>query len=308
MIDPSECKRRFAGVYSALFTAYDDQGNVSPDRIRRLIDFQVDRGLRGAFITGSTGEGLLLTDEERKKVAETAVAALKGRGLSIVHVGHTSTQAAVELARHAESIGADMVSSVPPIYYPVGPEGVLLHYRRIAEGVRLPVLVYNIPATTGVTFSDELWLKLFEIPNVAGMKYTGSDLFYMRNILELLGPRALVLSGSDEMFLPALVMGCDGSIGTTQNVAPEWFVRIRESFLAGDVETAQRLQFEVNRFIKFWLGHGRMAAIKAAAATRGLPVGGVRPPLPPGTPEDLAAVEQFARGWFASVPGAVVQS
>lgn len=90
MIDPSECKRRFAGVYSALFTAYDDQGNVSPERIRRLIDFQLDRGLRGAFITGSTGEGLLLTDEERKRVAETAVAALNGRGLSIVHVGHYS--------------------------------------------------------------------------------------------------------------------------------------------------------------------------------------------------------------------------
>jgi N-acetylneuraminate lyase len=179
---------------------------------------------------------------------------------------------------------------------------VLLHYRQIAEGVELPVLVYNIPATTGVTFSDELWLKLFEIPNVVGMKYTAHDLFTMRNTIELLGQRALVFSGSDEMFLPALVMGCDGSIGTTQNVAPEWFVRIHESFLAGDIETARRLQFEMNRFIKFWLGHGRMAGIKAAAAARGVPVGGVRPPLPPGTPEDLAAVEQFAHGLFAKVP------
>ncbi len=112
-MDAHECKARFAGVYSALFTAYDEQGNVSPDRLRRLIDFQLERGLRGAFITGSTGEGLLLTDEERKRVAETAVAALEGRGLSIVHVGHTSTRSAVELARHAQSIGADMISSVP---------------------------------------------------------------------------------------------------------------------------------------------------------------------------------------------------
>lgn len=298
-IDRPDCKRRFAGVYSALFTAYDEQGEVSPERIRRLIDFQLERGLHGAFITGSTGEGFLLADEERKRVVETAVAALKGRGKSIVHVGHTSTKVAADLARHAESVGADMVCSVPPIYYPVGPEGILLHYRTIAESVSLPVLVYNIPSLVGVSLSDDLWLRLFEIPNVVGMKYTAADLFYMRNVIELLGEQALVFSGSDEMGLPALVMGCDGSIGTTQNVAPEWFVKIREAFLRGDLPTAQRLQFEVNRFIKFWLAHGRAAAVKAAAAVRGVPVGSVRPPLVPCSPQDLAAVEQYAREFFA---------
>ena len=302
MMDASEIKRRFSGVYSALFTAYDDQGKVSLERLGRLIDFQLARGLRGAFITGSTGEGLLLSDEERKQVAEAAVTAIGDRGRSIVHVGHTSTGAAVALARHAESIGADMVSSVPPIYYPVGPEGVLLHYRQIAESVSLPVLVYNIPAATGVSFSDEMWLKLFEIPNIIGMKYTAADMFYMRNVIELLGQRALVLSGSDEMFLPALVMGCDGSIGTTQNVAPEWFVRIRESYLAGDLKTAQELQFEVNRFIKCFLTHGRMSGVKATAALRGVPVGEVRPPLPPASPRDLAALEKVARELFARAP------
>lgn len=298
-IDRSDCKRRFAGVYSALFTAYDEQGEVSAERMRALIDFQLERGLSGAFITGSTGEGLLLDDSERKRVVEIAVAALKGRGLSIVHVGHTSTKVAAELARHAESVGADMVCSVPPIYYPVGPEGVLLHYRTIAESVSLPVLVYSIPAVVGVNLSDDLWLRLFEIPNVVGMKYTAADLFYMRNVMELLGEQALVFSGSDEMGLPAMVMGCDGSIGTTQNVAPEWFVKIREAFLSGDLATAQRLQFEINRFIKFWLEHGRADAVKSVAALRGVPVGGVRPPLVPCSPENRAAVEKYAREFFA---------
>jgi N-acetylneuraminate lyase len=298
-MDRAEIKRRFAGVYSALFTAYDDDGNVSPERIRRLIEFQLQRGLTGAFITGSSGEGFLQSDDERKLVAETAVAALKGRGVSIVHVGHTATKVSVELAKHAERIGADMVGSVPPIYYPVGPEGILLHYRRIAESVSLPVLVYNIPAATGVTLSDDVWMKLLELPNVVGMKYTASDLYSMRNIIEMLGERALVLSGSDELSLPALVMGCDGSIGTTQNVAPEWFVKIRAAFLSGDLQTARQLQFEVNRLIKCWISHGRLAGIKAAAAARGVPVGGVRPPLPPITPQDRAAMERFAREFFA---------
>lgn len=297
-IDRSESKHRYSGVYSALFTAYDDQGNVSAERMERLIEFQMGSGLKGCFITGSTGEGFLLTDGERKQVAQTAVTALKGRGTSIVHVGHTSTKVAIELAQHAESIGADMISSVPPIYYPVGPEGIMLHYRQIAESVSLPVLVYNIPGATGTVLSDDLWLELFQIPNMIGMKYTGADLYYMRNMIELLGEQALVLAGSDEMFLPSLVMGCDGSIGSTQNVAPEWFVRIREAFLAGDIKTAQRLQFEVNRFIKFWLGHGKNAGLKAACAARGYPVGSVRAPMPPASTKDIAAMEEFVRQFF----------
>jgi len=301
-MDKSACKEAFSGVYSALFTAYDDEGKVSPERLRALIEFQLERGLRGAFITGSTGEGLLLSMDERKLVAETAVAALKGRGISIVHVGHLATDGAVELARHAESIGADMVGTIPPIYYPVGNEGVLQYYRTIAESVSLPVLIYNIPDKTGVTLTDELWLELFAVDNLIGMKYTGSDLYYMRNIIELLEGKALVLSGSDELCLPALTMGADGSIGTTQNIAPEWFVKIRELFLTGDIHQARELQYEVNRLIKYWLAHGRLAGCKATAAVRGVPVGGVRAPLPPLTEEEGAAMTEFAREFFG-VPG-----
>lgn len=300
MIDRLEAKRRFAGVYSALFTAYDDLGNISPARMEKLIDFQLERGLHGCFITGSTGEGFLLSDDERRQVAQTAVNSLKGRAVSIVHVGHTSTKVAVELARHAESIGADMISSVPPLYYPVGADGLMLHYRQIAESVTIPVLIYNIPAATGVTVSDKLWLELFEIPNIIGMKYTATDLFYMRNIIELLGERALVLAGADEMFLPALTMGCDGCIGSTQNVAPEWFLGIREAFQNGDIKTAQRLQFEINRFIKCWLMNGKNAGLKAAAAVRGCPIGSVRPPMLPATPQEIVAIESFAKEFFAS--------
>lgn len=299
---PTELKQKFSGVYSALFTAYNEEGKLDPDRQRALIDFQMERGLRGAFITGSTGEGLLLSDDERKLVAETAVEALRGRGVSIVHVGHVSTDAAVELARHAESVGADMVGTIPPIYYPVGDEGVFLHYRMIAESVSVPVLIYNIPDRTGVTLGDELWVRLFEIDNIVGMKYTATDLFYMRNIIEMLEGKALVLSGADEMNLPALTMGADGSIGTTQNIAPEWFVKIRELFLAGDIHAARELQYEVNRLIKFWLSQGRLAACKATASVRGVPVGGVRAPLPSMSADEVDAMERYAREFFAEGP------
>jgi len=295
-------KQAFTGVYSALFTAYDEAGRVNPEGIRQLLDFQLARGTRGAFVTGSSGEGFLLSVDERKLVAETALEVLRGRGIAIVHVGHTSTQVAVELAQHAEAAGADMIGSVPPIYYPVGNAGVLAHYQALCESVAVPVLIYNIPANTGVTLSDKLWLDLFAMDNLIGMKYTGSDFHYMRTIIELLEGKALVLSGSDQLFYPALTMGAEGCIGTTQNVAPEWFVSIYRAFLAGDHARASELQHAVCRLVRTWVDHGWLPACKALADLRGIPLGGARVPIPPVLPEELALVTDFAQGFFANPP------
>lgn len=299
-MNPAEIREKFAGIYSALFTTYDEKGQMDSARLRDLIDFQLERGLRGAFIAGSTGEGLLLSEEERKVVAATAVDTLKGRGISIVHVGHMSTATACELARHAESVGADMVATLPPLYYAASTEDVVRHYQTIAASVSLPVLVYDISIRTGVRFTDEMWGRLFAIDNIVGMKYTGNDFYYLRNVIELLDGEALVLSGSDPLFLPALTMGVDGAIGTTENIAPEWFVKIQDRFAAGDIHQARELQYELNRLIKFWLAHGDLSAAKALASLRGVPAGDVRAPLAPLSPENEEALRAFAGRFFTS--------
>ena len=269
-----------------MVTPFDAEGRVDEDVLRNLIDWHLEAGVRGFFVCGSTGEGLLLSTEERKRVAEVVVDHLSGRGLCIVHVGHPSSEESARLARHAEEIGADAVSSVPPIYYRVDLEGVLLHYRTIAEATSLPLLVYNIPATTGVRLTAEEMKRIFEIPSVVGMKYTDADYFEMRNILDLVDGQAIVLAGRDELFLPALTMGAGGSIGTTQNIFPELFVGVHRAFLAGDWKKAQELQLKASRAVRVLLGYGSLDAWKAVLRFKGFPVGHPRPPLRPVSPED----------------------
>ncbi len=286
------CWKRFRGVYPALITPFDDGGRVDEDVLRALVDWHLEAGVRGFFVCGSTGEGLLLSTEERRRVAEVVVEHLRGRGLCIVHVGHPSSEEAARLARHAEEIGADAVSSVPPIYYLVDLEGILLHYRTIAEATSLPLLVYNIPATTGVRLTADEMKRVFEIPSVIGMKYTDADYFEMRNILDLVDGQAIVLAGRDELFLPALTMGAGGSIGATQNIFPELFVGIYTAFLDGDWQKAQDLQLKASRAVRVLLGYGGLDAWKAVLRFRGFRVGRSRPPLRPVSKEEEEGIRR----------------
>jgi len=269
---------KFKGVYPALVTPYDRKGRVDEEVLRSLVDWHLEAGVRGFFVCGTTGEGLLLTTEERRRVAEVVAEHLDGRGVCIVHVGHPSSEESARLARHAQEVGADAVSSIPPIYYRVGLEGVLLHYRTIAEATSLPLFVYNIPVTTGVRITAEDMGYIFRIPSVVGMKYTDADYYEMRNILDLADREVLVLSGRDELFLPALTMGAEGSIGTTQNIFPELFVGIYEAFSGGNWKRAMELQLKASRAIRILL-HGGLDAWKAVLRFKGFPVGHPRPPL-----------------------------
>jgi len=234
--------------------------------------------------------------EERKRVAEVVVEHNNGRGLCIIHVGHPSSDVAAELARHAESIGADAVSSVPPIYYRVGFEGMLLHYRTIAKATRLPLIAYNIPATTGVSVTEKEMRELFKIENVIGMKFTDPDYYVMRNIIELVDGNCIILSGADQLFLPALTMGAGGSIGSTQNLMPQHFVAIYEAFLRGDLEEARRLQYQANRVIRVLLSFGSVSAWKAVLAAQGFDCGPCRAPLKTLSGEEQKAVVKALEG------------
>lgn len=292
---------KFSGVYSALLTPFDNEGRPETEVLQALIDFQLSHGLRGCFTCGSMGEGILMSEAERRRVAEAAVEALKGRAISIVHVGHASSDISAELAEHAQSIGADAVGSVPPYYYPAGPDQIVRHYRTIASRCSLPLLVYSLPMLAGSPVTLEGWKALFEIPTAIGMKFTGYDLYQMRNVYELMGQRILVFSGSDEVALPALVMGSHGSIGSTQNVLPEKWVAIRQAFLAGDWERAQRIQYQVNRLIRLLLSFGHNAW-KEAARVRGFDCGPSRAPLRSLSEEEAAQVHQAMEEALVSEP------
>ena len=241
------------GLNAAIITPYGKDGGIDTNAFTKLLAWQMDVGVTGFFVCGSTGEGLYLTIEERKTMAQVAVETVAGRAAVMVHVGAVTTEQAVELAKHAEQIGADAVSSIAPVYYSVGFEATLNHYKAIGGATGLPFFIYHIPHLTGAALTADSAVRLTEIPNLAGLKFTDPALYLMRWIFELTGEKLTMLSGPDELHLPAH-HGRARAIGSTYNMLPGAFLRLREAFFAGDIQKA--MDIRCNRMIYHWLQYG----------------------------------------------------
>ena len=273
---------RLTGILPALVTPFDEADDVNFTVLRDLIEWQIDGGVSGFYILGSTGQGLLLTEAERRAVAQAVVEQVKGRVPVVVHVGALTTRAACDLAAHAAEIGADATSSIPPFYFNVGPEGVRQYYLRVAAASPLPFYIYNIPGSTGVDVAVDLVRELIAaVPNLRGMKYTAYDLYTMRKVIELDEGRFNVLSGADEVMIAAQAMGADGAIGTTENILPRVFVQAYAAFRGGEVKRAEDLQAKINWTISTFLAFPAHAATKEILRLLGFNCGSPRPPLMP---------------------------
>jgi N-acetylneuraminate lyase len=289
MMDYEEMK----GAYSALFTPYTEDNRINLEMVGRLVDYQLAGGLRGFFVGGSTGEGMLLTVEERKQLLEEVVKANRGRGKVIAHVGAVRTEDAVELARHAADTGADWVSSVPPVYFAQTFEGTLYHYRQIAGATDLPFMVYAFRTTV----EPERDALLFKIRNLRGMKYTNANYYSIQQLQRRLDAPALFLSGMDELMVAALAMGCfRGGIGTTYNLLPRHFAEICRLLLdENDAAAARPLQAEANAVIALMLKYGNMSYAKAMMRFIGLDCGYCRGPIAPLTEDEYARFAEELR-------------
>ncbi len=276
-----------AGVYTALFTPYTADNCVNEEMVERLVEYGLSNGVRGFYLTGGTGEGLLLSKEERKQVYRTAARAARGRAKLIAHVGCVNTDDAVELARAAADIGCDWVSSIPPVYYGQKPDDVFNHYRRISEATDLPFLIY---AANGVV-NPEKDVRFFKLRNVKGMKYTGTTFYDVQRLRRRLDKETFFVSGSDQHFVGALAFGdvFSGSIGTLQNVIPAHFVKIWKLALANDFRAAAQVQAEANRAVEF-VCHTfpKQSLRKAAMRYIGFDCGMFRPPHEPYTEAEYA--------------------
>lgn len=268
----------FRGVFPALITPFDANGNINCAAIEALVEWHLSCGVNGFYICGTSGEGMLLTDEERNLVARTVVRAVKDKASVIVHVGALSTRQAGGLATAAEDLGADAVSSVPPIFFGQGNQKSLIrHYEGIARASNLPLLVYYLPSHMGQLPMKAIQ-QVLDIDNVAGIKFSSYDLFTMRRIIEDNGNKA-VLSGNDEVFFPALTMGAWGSIGLTLNFMPQLYVAIYKAFHSGNMAEGIRLQGCVNKVIETVLDIYAPAAAKTVLNRMGFDVGIPRDPL-----------------------------
>lgn len=265
-----------AGAYAALVTPYKPDGSVNEEMIEKVIEHGLANGLTGFYLTGSTGEGFLLSNDERKTVYDRAVKAARGRAKLIAHVGCLATQDAVALARHAAKIGLDWVSSVAPVYFGQNFDAAYAHYKAISSATDLPFMIYSL----GQQIVPERDVRLFDLPNVKGMKYTGYAYWTVKTLRRRLPKPAIFFAGADEQELCAFAYGdtFSGCIGTTDNMIPAHHARICRLAAAGRFAEAAPLMDEVVRFVELVVGAPSASHWKSVMRYIGLDCGPARSP------------------------------
>jgi len=264
------------GVIAAQVTPFDEDGKVDLGRTRTITRFLMERGLQGLYLTGSTGEGFMMSPDERKAVVETVVEEVNGALPIIVHVGAISTFHSVDLAKHAASVGADAISSVPPIYWSFSPDQVYGYYADITVSTDLPMIAYNVPLAA---MGFDLIARLATIEGVEGVKYTATTHADILRIKEEIGADFRVYSGADEMAMSGLAFGADGIIGSFYNVMPEVFLKLYAAMKSGDLAEAKALQETANAVIFHALKNNPMSAMKRMMAWQGADAGLCRKPF-----------------------------
>ena len=284
------------GIIPSLITPFDREYRVDLDAMGALVRFLLHSGVHGLYLTGSVGEWVRLTPEERKSIVEAVISEVEGQVPVAVHVGHHSTATAVDLCRHARACGADYVASVIPGYYRQTQEELISYYRALAD-VGVPVIVYFLEGQSGNLDLEAMISELSRHPGVAGVKYTSADFFLMQRVFQISEGRLRVWGGHDQMALAALTMDACGVIGAHYNYIPEVYVEMYQAFRANDLALARALQSEANRIIAAVKHFGYLRSYKATLDLRGLPVGDCRPPSAPFTPEERKALAESIAGF-----------
>lgn len=271
---------KFKGIFPALLTPFDGQDRVDTEVLGRLVDYNLQKGVDGFYVAGSTAEVFLLDAKERLAVMETVSSRAGGKCTLIAHIGCISTKQAIEYAREAKEMGYDAISSVAPFYYKFSFEEIRRYYFDIVDAVDLPMLIYNFPAFSGVNLTTDNIREFLADDRFLGVKHTSSD-FYALEQFKAGFPDKVVYNGYDEMFLAGLSMGADGGIGSTFNFMAEKYMEIRRLFQENDMSAAQALQREVNTILRALVEVGVMQGEKAIMEGLGFPLGQARSPFAP---------------------------
>lgn len=274
-------KFQLEGVIPAMLTPFDKNGkNVDLQKTGELVDRLAKQGVHGVFPCGTTGEGMLMTLDERKRLIEAVVAASKKRIKVIAHTGCLDTASTIELTRHAMEAGADAAGVVAPGFYSFDDESLAAHYGAIAKAVKgFPILLYNIPGCAKNWLSPALIISLANrFDNIVGMKDSSGDMSALTRILAGKPKDFTVINGVDEYSFQALMAGARGCVSSTANVVPELFLNIFNAVKSGDLKKAWDNQVKLAQACTLFQ-YGRMVAFyKEGLRLRGLDVGGVRAP------------------------------
>lgn len=266
-------------LFTAAVTPMRADESIDHDSLAAMLDSDVRRGVEGVYVCGSSGEGVLLSEDERIAVAATAVDAVAGRVPVLSHVGAMSTREAVRIAQAAKDAGVAAISMIPPLYYGYSTPDVVRHFRTVIDEVDLPFVLYNIPQFTGRDISEGGFDELLALPQVIGVKHTSRNLYGAERILRR-HPHQTVVNGFDEFYLPALAIGARGAIGTTVSLQIELFRSLRQRFAAGDLAGARAVQVRIDDTVEGVVEVGVFGAAKYLGGKLSVPLGECRSPLP----------------------------
>ncbi|MBN1341867.1 MAG: dihydrodipicolinate synthase family protein [Phycisphaerae bacterium] len=290
----SQPTTHFTGIWPAMITPFDDNDELDLKALDKLVAHLIKEGASGLYVGGSTGEGPLMSPDERKTLAERTVAAVAGQIPVIVHVGGGRPADDIALAKHASKLGVAGVSSVPPIYYPYPPESVFEHFRRIAAAAEVPFYGYHLTGQSARPLSMEQYVEcLLEIPTAAGIKYTGQNPVDIAMLRQLSDGKLMVFSGADECYLGNMAQGAEAAIGSFYNVfLPEWR-KMHDLAVGGKWDEARHRMALAAHAIMEIRGFGVDLA-KYILAKQGFNVGCARHPLPR---MDRPTHEPFEKIW-----------
>lgn len=290
---------KYKGVIPAFYACYDEKGDISPRGVRELTEYFVKKGVKGVYVNGSSGECIYQSVEDRKTVLENVMKAAEGRLTVIAHVACNNTRDSMELAEHAESLGADAIAAIPPIYFRLPEHAIAQYWNSISMAApNTDFVIYNIPQLAGVALTMGLFEEMRRNPRVIGVKNSSMPVQDIQMFKQAAGEDYVIFNGPDEQFISGLAIGAQGGIGGTYGAMPELFLRLEAYMKAGELVKARELQYAVNEIIgKLCSAHGNMyGVIKAVLKiNEGLNLGGVREPLPNLTKSDEDIVREAAQ-------------
>lgn len=268
----------FKGCGTAIITPFTDDG-VNFDEFKKLIEFQIENNVDSIIVCGTTGESATMTLDEKKEVIKFAVDVVNGRVPVIAGTGSNSTKSAIELSKHAKSVGVDGLLLVSPYYNKTTDEGLIKHYTAIAKETSLPIILYNVPSRTGLNISPKVCFELSKIENIVAIKEASGNISQVAEIAALCKDNLNIYSGNDDQTIPILSLGGIGVISVLSNIKPKEVHEMVMHYLDGNLETAKKMQLENLELVKALFSEVNPIPIKAALNMLGFNVGVPRLPL-----------------------------
>ena len=269
----------FTGMATAIVTPMHTDGSIDYEALRRFVEFQIDSGINGLVVMGTTGENATIEPEDQKKVIAYTVEKVAGRVPVIAGTGTNNTEHVLHNTRNACQVGADAILVVTPYYNKATQNGLITHFTAVADESTLPVILYNVPGRTGCNLLPKTVAKLSEHPNIAAIKEATGSLAQMIEIMHLCGDKIDVYSGEDGLTVPMMAMGAKGTISVLSNVAPRQSVAMTDACLRGDYAAAAKMQCDLLPLINALFSEVNPIPAKAATAAMGFGADALRLPL-----------------------------